>query len=161
MDPILELLEKDARITPEDIAKMLDKDLNEVKNKIRKYEEDGIILGYKTIINDELIRDENRNVCALIEVKVTPSKNVGFDKTAEQLYAHQDVTNCYLLSGTYDLLLMVEGKDIHSVSSFVAEKLSPTENVNGTFTHFMLKKYKQDGIILKQREDKRRQAITY
>ncbi|HBW47038.1 TPA: AsnC family transcriptional regulator [bacterium] len=161
MDPILEILQKDARTSPEDIAKMLEMKPEDVEAKIKKYEEDGVILGYKAIINDELAHGDSKMVSALIEVKVSPRKNVGFDKIAEELYSYQDISNCYLLSGTYDLLLMVEGKDIQSVSRFVAEKLSPTEDVNGTVTHFLLKKYKQEGIILKHREDTKRQAITY
>ncbi|MCM8801273.1 MAG: Lrp/AsnC family transcriptional regulator [Candidatus Omnitrophica bacterium] len=161
MDEILEILEKDARITPEEIAKMLNKSPRKIREMIKRYEKEGIILGYKTVINKELIRDANSEVRALIEVNVTPQKDVGFDKIAERIYSFPEVKSCYLVSGTYDLLLIVEGKDLHTVSSFVAEKLAPLENVRGTVTHFLLKKYKEDGVTLKHREENKRIAISY
>jgi len=161
MDEILEILEKDARITPEEIAKMTRKSLSSVKAAVKKYEKDGVILRYKTVINKELAKDADSEVRALIEVNIVPQKDVGFDKIAERIYQFPEVSSCYLISGTYDLLLIVEGKNIHTVSSFVAEKLSPMENVRGTVTHFMLKKYKEDGVILKHREENKRIAISY
>ncbi len=161
MDPILEILSQDARTSPEDIARMLGREAGEVREAIRKLEDEGVILGYRTLVNDELVRDERGRVRALIEVKVSPSKDVGFDRVAERLYSFPDVISCTLLSGTYDLLLVVEGPDMLSVARFVAEKLSPAEDVRGTVTHFILKKYKQDGVILKHREDGRRMAISY
>jgi len=100
-------------------------------------------------------------VRALIEVNLLPQKDVGFDKVAQRIYSFPEVSSCYLVSGTYDLLLIVKGRDIHTVSRFVAEKLSPMENVRGVVTHFMLKKYKEDGIMLKQKEEDRRIAISY
>ncbi|OIO35501.1 MAG: AsnC family transcriptional regulator [Candidatus Omnitrophica bacterium CG1_02_44_16] len=161
MDAILELLAKDARITPLEISKLTKIKVEEVKKRIRKYEKDGIILGYKTVINREMVEDKEREVRALIEVKVMPQKDLGFDKVAERIYSFPEVTNCYLLSGSYDLLLVVEGKDLKTVSRFVAEKLSPMEHVRGTVTHFLLKKYKQDSTILKCREEDKRLAISY
>ncbi|MCM8784294.1 MAG: Lrp/AsnC family transcriptional regulator [Candidatus Omnitrophica bacterium] len=161
MDEILEILEKDARTTPEEIAKMTNRKVSEVVKAIKKYEKEGIILGYKAIINQELIKDEDNEVRALIEVNVTPQKNLGFDHIAERIYQFPEVISCYLVSGTYDLLLVVEGKNIHTVSNFVAEKLSPLENVRGTVTHFLLKKYKENGVILKHKEENRRIAISY
>lgn len=161
MDEILEILEKDARTSPEDIAKMLKKKPQNIKEAIKKYEKEGLILGYKTIINKELVRDAGSEVRALIEVNITPQKDVGFDKVAERIYSFQEVSSCYLISGTYDLLLIVEGKDLHTVSRFVAEKLAPLENVKGTSTHFLLKKYKEDGVILKHKEENKRIAISY
>ncbi|MFA5143508.1 MAG: Lrp/AsnC family transcriptional regulator [Candidatus Omnitrophota bacterium] len=160
MNEILEILDKDARATPEEIAGMLGMTPRAVKNEIKKLEKDGVILKYKAIINKELIRDEASGVRALIEVKVTPQKNLGFDHIAERVYQFPEVTSCYLMSGTYDLLVVVEGKSIHTVSNFVAEKLSPMENVRGTVTHFILKKYKEDGDILKQPEKSKRPAIS-
>ena len=139
---ILEILEKDARATPEEIAKMLKKKPQRIKEAIKKYEKEGVILKYKAVINKELIRDESCEVRALIEVNITPQKDVGFDKIAARIYSFPEVTSCYLVSGTYDLLLIVEGKDLHTVASFVAEKLAPLENVRGTTMHFLLKKYK-------------------
>lgn len=160
MQEILEILEKDARTTPEEIAKMLNMTPKAVKSVIKKLEKDGIILKYKAIINKEILRDEESGVRALIEVRVTPQKNLGFEHIAERIYQFPEVTSCYLMSGTYDLLVVVEGKSIQTVSSFVAEKLSPMENVRGTVTHFILKKYKEDNDILKQPERNKRQAIT-
>ncbi|HTY45732.1 MAG TPA: Lrp/AsnC family transcriptional regulator [Patescibacteria group bacterium] len=161
MDEILEVLEKDARLTPEEIAKMLKKKAQNVKKAIAKYEKEGVILKYKAIINRELFKDTDSEVRALIEVNIIPQKDLGFDKIAERIYSFPEVTSCYLISGTYDLLLIVEGRDLHTVSSFVAEKLSPLENIRGTVTHFLLKKYKEDGVILKRKEENKRIAISY
>ena len=161
MYEILEILEKDARRSPEDIAKMLKSKPQRVKDAIKKFEKEGIIVKYKTVINKDLIKDSNISVRALIEVNITPQKDVGFDKIAERIYSFPEVSSCYLVSGTYDLLLIVEGKDLHKVASFVAEKLAPLENVRGTATHFLLKKYKEDGVILKHKEENKRIAISY
>jgi len=161
MDEILEILEKDGRVPAEDIAKMVNKRPEAVKQAIKKYEKEGVILKFKAVINKELIKDSTSTVRALIEVNITPQKDVGFDKIAERIYSFPEVTSCYLISGTYDLLLIVEGKDLHTVAQFVAEKLAPLENIRGTATHFLLKKYKEDGIILKHREENKRIAISY
>lgn len=161
MDEILEILEKDARTTPEDMAKMLKRTPQKIKEAIKKLEKEGVILKYKTVINKELVKDADAEVRALIEVNITPQKDVGFDRLAERIYSFPEVASCYLLSGTYDLLLIVEGKDLHTVAKFVAEKLSPLENVKGTTTHFLLKKYKEDGVILKHKEENKRIAISY
>ena len=161
MDEILEILEKDARTTPEDIAKMLKKKPQSIKEAIKKYEKEGVILKYKAVINKDLIKDADSSVRALIEVNITPQKDVGFDKVAERIYSFPEVSSCYLISGTYDLLLIVEGKDLHTVSRFVAEKFAPLENIKGTTTHFLLKKYKEDGVILKHKEENKRIAISY
>ena len=160
MNEILEILEKDARTTPEDIAKMTGMKAQAVKSAIKKCEKDGIILKYKTIINKELVRDEHSDVRALIEVKITPKKNLGFDYLAERIYQFSEVSACYLMSGTYDLLVVVEGKSIHTISDFVSSKLAPMENVRGTVTHFILKKYKEDGDILRQAKRDKREAIS-
>ncbi len=160
MDEILEILEKDARITPEEIAKMTGKSAGAVKAAMKKYEKDGVILKYKTVINKELAKTDRSEVRALIEVRITPQKNVGFDHIAERIYMFPEVASCYLLSGGYDLLLVVEGKDIHTIAGFVAEKLAPMENVRGTVTHFLLKKYKEDGDVLKGKTRDKRLAIS-
>jgi DNA-binding Lrp family transcriptional regulator len=161
MYEILEILEKDARITPEEIAKMLKKKPQKIKEAIKKFEKEGVILKYKTVVNKELVRDADAEVRALIEVNITPQKDVGFDRLAERIYSFPEVSSCYLVSGTYDLLLIVEGRDLHTVARFVAEKLAPLENIKGTTTHFLLKKYKEDGVILKHREENKRIAISY
>ncbi len=161
MDVILELLSKDARITPGEISKLTRIKVEDVKKRIKKYEKDGVILGYKAVINRELIEEKEGEVSALIEVKVVPQKDLGFDKVAERIYAFPEVASCYLLSGSYDLLLVIEGKDLKTVARFVAEKLSPMEHVRGTVTHFLLKKYKEDGMMLKAKEENKRLAISY
>jgi DNA-binding Lrp family transcriptional regulator len=161
MEEILEILEKDARATPEEIAKMLKKKPQDVRQAIKKLEKDGVILKYKAVLNKDLVKSESSSVRAIIEVNITPQKDLGFEKIAERIYSFPEVTSCYLLSGTYDLLLVVEGKNIHTVANFVAEKLACLENVRGTATHFMLKKYKEDGVILKHKEENKRIAISY
>lgn len=161
MDEILEILEKDARIPAEDIASMLKKKPADIKKKIARYEKEGIILKYKTVINRELVKDDCSAVRALIEVNIAPQKDVGFDRIAERIYSFPEVTSCFLVSGTYDLLLIIEGRDMHTVARFVAEKLSPLENVKGTVTHFLLKKYKEDGVVLKHKDEHKRIAISY
>lgn len=161
MEEILEILEKDCRTSAEDIAKMTGKKTPAIKQAIKKLEKEGVILKYKAVINRELVRDTNSAVRALIEVNIAPQKDLGFDKIAERIYSFPEVASCYLISGTYDLLLVVEGRDLQTVARFVAEKLAPLENVKGTATHFLLKKYKEDGVILKHREENKRIAISY
>jgi DNA-binding Lrp family transcriptional regulator len=161
MDEILEILEKDGRASVEDIAKMIHKKPLDVKKAIKQYEKEGAILKYKAVINKDLIRDTESEVRALIEVNIVPQKDLGFEKIAQRIYSFSEVTSCYLISGTYDLLVVVEGKNLHTVSNFVAEKLSCLENVRGTATHFLLKKYKEDGVILKQKPENKRIAISY
>lgn len=161
MDEILEILEKDARLGPEEIARLIKKDAKSVKSAIKKYEKDGVILKYKAVLNKDLARDDENYVRALIEVNLIPQKDLGFDHIAERIYQFPEVTSCYLISGTYDLLLVVEGKNIHTVSRFVSEKLAPMENVRGTVTHFLLKKYKEDGVILKHKDENKRINISY
>jgi DNA-binding Lrp family transcriptional regulator len=161
MDEILEILEKDGRATPAEIARMLKRKPAQVKKAVAAYEKSGIILGYKAVINRELAKGANAEVRALIEVNLTPQKDLGFDRVAERIYSFPEVSSCYLVSGTYDLLLIVRGKDIHTVARFVAEKLSPMENVRGVVTHFLLKKYKEDGVMLKGRQEHERIAISY
>jgi DNA-binding Lrp family transcriptional regulator len=161
MDEILEILEKNARVPVEDIAKMARRKTADVKKAIAKYEKDGIIVGYKTVINKELVKDDNAAVRALIEVNIAPQKDVGFDKIAERIYSFSEVSSCYLVSGTFDLLLIVEGKNMQTAAQFVAEKLSPLEGVKGTVTHFLLRKYKENGVVLKHKEENKRIAISY
>lgn len=161
MDEILEILSKDARVSAAEIAKLTGRSAASVKQAIQKYEKNGTILKYKAVINQEMVKDPGTVVRALIEVSVTPQKNVGFDHVAERIYSFPEVTSCYLVSGAYDLLLVVEGENIHTVANFVASKLSPMENVRGTTTHFLLKKYKEDGQVLKKQAGSRRLNISY
>jgi len=160
MDELLEILEANARISLEDLEKLTGKSKKDLEKSIAQYEKKGIIVKYKTMINKTKLKNEN-GIIALIEVRVSPQKDVGFDLVAERIYKFPEVKTCYLISGTYDLLLIVEGKNMHTVAGFVSEKLSPLSTVKGTVTHFMLKKYKEDGIILTQGEKNKRLAITY
>ena len=160
MDDILEILENNARIPLVDLAKLAGKSQKELQRAIKGYEKKGTIVKYKTVINKNKIKGE-KGVVALIEVKVSPQKDVGFDLVAERIYRFPEVNSCYLLSGTYDLLLEVCGDDIQTVASFVSEKLAPLSSVTGTATHFLLKKYKQDGVILVKKEKNSRLPITY
>lgn len=161
MDEILDILEKDGRSSAEEIAKLTKKSVGQVKSAIKKYEKEGVIVKYKAVLNKDLVHCEDSGVRALIEVNIMPQKDVGFESVAQRIYQFPEVTSCYLISGTYDLLLLVEGKSLHTVSNFVAEKLSPMPNVRGVVTHFMLKKYKEDGVILKHKEDNKRINISY
>lgn len=160
MDELLEILAQDARKTAEEIAKLLGKPAAAIKKAIQQYEKNGTIVKYKTIINQEMTGKANL-VRALIEVSVTPEKDVGFDQIAERIYSFPEVTSCYLVSGTYDLLVVVEGEDLHSVSNFIASKLSPMAGVRSTATHFLLKKYKEDGQIFKKARSHKRLNISY
>jgi DNA-binding Lrp family transcriptional regulator len=160
MEQILELLEQNARVPIEDLAKLTGKSKKEIEKAIKGYEKKGVIVKYKAVINKAKVKN-NKNVIALIEVQVTPQKDAGFDAVAERIYKFPEVKSCYLLSGTYDLLLIVEGKDIHTVANFVSEKLAPLSTVKGTVSHFMLKKYKEDGVVLVKQEKGKRLAITY
>jgi len=161
MDEILEILLQDARRSPEEIAKMTGQSEETVKKAIKKYEKDGIIVRYKTVVNLDLLREKSPCVRALIEVSVTPQKDVGFEQVAERIYSFPEVTSCYLVSGTYDLLIVVEGENIQTVSNFVASKLSPLAHVRSTATHFMLKKYKEDGHVLKKGRQPKRPNISF
>ncbi len=160
MDQILEILENNARIPIEDLQKLTGKTKKQIETAIKKYEKKGIIVKYKTLINKEKVKDCQK-VVALIEVEVNPQKDVGFDLIAQRIYQFPEVKNCFLLSGTYDLLIEVVGPDINTVASFVSEKLSPLSAVKRTATHFMLKKYKEDGVILVKKDKNRRLPITY
>ncbi|MCB9719788.1 MAG: Lrp/AsnC family transcriptional regulator [Candidatus Omnitrophica bacterium] len=161
MEEILEILSKDARTTPAEIAKMVGKSENAVKTAIRKFEKNGTIVRYKTVIDSTKVKEAKNKVRALIEVSVSPQKNVGFDNVAERIYSFPEVTSCYLLSGAYDLLVIVEGEDLQTVSNFVAAKLSSMEAVRSTTTHFLLKKYKEDGHILEKKSKVKRLNISY
>ncbi len=153
MDPILEILEQNAKATPEDIARMTGLSPAQVAESVKRYEQEKIILRYKTVLNREILKDESHNedVRALIEVKIVPQRDKGFDGVAERIYNFPEVKSCYLLSGGYDLLLVVEGKTLSSVANFVAQKLACLEHVRATATHFLLRKYKEDGDVLSSR----------
>jgi DNA-binding Lrp family transcriptional regulator len=148
MNEIAELLQKDARLTAEDIASMLNKSVAEVRDKIRQMEEDGTIIKYCAIINEEKLTKQKDKVVAFIEIQVQPEREKGFDALAERIYQFPQVTSLYLMSGRYDLLVVVEGDSLKDVAFFVSDKLSTLDNVKSTATHFLLKKYKENGAML-------------
>ena len=158
MKEILELLEKDARLTEEQIATMTGVPVSEVKEAIRKAEKDRTILKYKTVINWEKLGQEQ--VWALIEVRVQPQRDVGFDAIAERIYRFPEARSVYLVSGAYDLAVLVTARTMQEIASFVAQRLAPLESVLGTVTHFLLKRYKEDGEILQGEEKVRRLPLT-
>ncbi len=155
---ILKILENDAHATTKQISTMTGAPSDEVAKAIKQAEKDRTILKYKTIINWEKVGDEQ--VWALIEVRVTPQRDVGFDSIAERIYRFPQARTVYLVSGTYDLLVLITGKTMHEVADFVAQKLAPIEGVQGTVTHFVLKRYKEDGEILEGKEEVKRQPVT-
>lgn len=157
MEEILEILEKNGRYTDEQIAVMVGKTVEEVREAIRDYEEKNIIAGYTTLINWENTGSET--VTALIEVKITPQRGEGFDKVAERIYKFSEVQACYLMSGGFDLTVIVEGKTMKQVALFVSEKLAVQQYVLSTSTHFVLKKYKDHGTIFKEKKVDDREAI--
>jgi len=158
MKQILEALEKDARLTPEQISTMTGMSVAEVKKAIKKAEEDHAILKYKAVIDWAKLGEEQ--VLALVEVKVVPQRNVGFDSIAERVYRFPQARSVYLASGTYDLAVLVAGKTMQEVAVFVSEKLAPLEAVQGTVTHFILKKYKEDGEIFDGGGEIKRLPVT-
>lgn len=154
---ILKLLERNSRLSAEQIALYLNLDPKLVHEEIAQMEAEKIILKYGAIIDWEKVGEEP--VSALIEVKVVPQRDVGFDQVAARIYRFPEVKAAFLLSGTYDLSVTVEGKSLKEVARFVAEKLATLEHVQGTVTHFLLKKYKLDGVIFADEETDRRQVV--
>lgn len=156
-EEILTLLENNARLSYEKIATMLGLSSEEVEREIKGLEDDGVIIKYKTIIDWEKTKEEK--VYAFIDVKVTPEKNRGFDAIAKRICQYPEVHSVYLMSGAYDFAVVVEGKGMKEIAYFVAEKLAVIENVQSTTTHFLLKKYKVDGVNLEKVEDTRVQIM--
>ena len=145
MDKLLKLLEDDATLTPEQLAVMLEKEEGDVKKMIQVYEKNGVIVGYKTLIDWD--KTDREYVSALIEVKMMPQRDRGFDRVAEKIYNYPEVQSLYLMSGGFDLCVQIEGKTMKEVAYFVAQKLAPIEDVVSTATHFVLRKYKDKGVI--------------
>jgi DNA-binding Lrp family transcriptional regulator len=155
---ILKILENDARATPEQIAAMTGMSLDDVKSSVKDAEKDRTILKYTTLINWEKV--QNEIVWALIEVKVSPQKDVGFDSIAERIYRFPQTRSVYLISGSYDLFVLVAAKSNHEVADFVSQKLSHIDGVHETFTQFVLKRYKEDGEIVDGKEEVKRQQVV-
>lgn len=145
-EEILKTLDKNSKVAESDLAKMLGMTEEEVHAEIKKLEAEHVICGYPTLINWDATTEER--VTALIEVKVTPQRGQGFDKIAERIYRYDEVESVYLMSGGFDLTVIIEGKSMREVANFVSSKLAPMEAVLSTATHFVLKKYKEHGLPL-------------
>ena len=145
MEKLLDLMENNATLSAKEIALMLSKEEGDIKEMIRKLESDGVILGYKTIIDWD--KTDREYVNALIEVKVMPQRDDGFDKIAEKIQNYSEIKGLYLMSGGFDFTVLIEGKTMKEVAYFVARKLVPVEYVTATATHFVLKTYKDKGVI--------------
>jgi DNA-binding Lrp family transcriptional regulator len=158
MEELLKLLKTNAHTPVEDLAKELNLTEAEVAKRIAGYEKDGIILGYQAIIDAN--RAANGAVTAVIEVKITPERGGGFDRLASRIARFDQVQSCYLMSGGYDLLVIVDGKTLQDVASFVAEKLSTIKGVVSTSTHFRLKAYKENGALLVREPRTKRLAVA-
>ena len=159
MEEILNILDKEkGNVSRAKIAQMLGMEEKEVADKIEKLEKENVIVGYKTIVNwDKTDKDV---VVALIELRITPQRGEGFDKVAERIYKYPQVKSLYLMSGAYDLAVTIEGKSMKEVALFVAQKLAPMDSIISTATHFVLKKYKEEGIVFEDDEKDTRQVIT-
>lgn len=158
MDPLLKLLRENASLTSAQLAQMLNDRPENIAAKVKDFESSNIILGYRTILNEEKLgRDIVR---AVIEVKITPEREGGFNRLAERIAKYTEVTSCYLMSGGYDLLVIIEGATLREVATFVSEKLATIQGVLSTATHFMLKPYKVDGVLMTAERTEQRLAVS-
>lgn len=155
---ILDAIQKNGRYSTEDLAAMLATDEETIKKEIKEMEDANVICGYPTLINWD--QTDCELVTALIEVKVTPQRDTGFDKTAERICNYPEVSAVYLISGDFDMMVLIEGKTLQEVSRFVSSKLSPIEDVTGTSTQFVLKKYKDHGTIMFGQKKTERMLVT-
>lgn len=157
-EKILTFLEKNSRIDLRELAILLGMDEVSVANEIAEMEKEHIICGYHTLIDWDKTSEEK--LTALIEVKVTPQRGLGFDKVAERIYNYAEVDSVYLISGGFDFMVMIEGKTMRDVAQFVSDKLSPLDSVLSTATHFILKKYKDHGSIMVRKSTDERMLVT-
>ncbi|EGG89765.1 hypothetical protein HMPREF0491_00895 [Lachnospiraceae oral taxon 107 str. F0167] len=157
-EKILSVIEKNSRIDIGELAVLLGEDEAALANEIANMEKEGVICGYHTLINWE--KTKNEKVNALIEVRVTPQKGMGFDNIAERIYQFSEVSAIYLMSGSFDFTVFIEGRTMREVAQFVSDKLAPMDSVLSTATHFVLKKYKDHGTILSPKKKDERQLIT-
>lgn len=156
---LLELLQDDCRLTEEQIAKMIDLSVEETENMMKKLEEQRIIVDYTAQVNWGKV-EGHEGVKAMIDVKVQPKRGVGFDDIAKRIYRFNEVKSVYLMSGAYDLSVIIEGKSMSAIAQFVSEKLSTLDSVLSTTTHFILKKYKHDGTIFEQDDEDKRIVVS-
>ena len=157
-EKILNFIEKNSRVDLKELAILLGMTEIDVANELEKMEAEGIICGYHTIIDWEKVTEERVN--ALIEVRVTPMRDKGFDEIAERIYKYPEVNACYLMSGGFDVLVSIEGKSLKEISMFVSQKLSTLDSILSTTTHFILKKYKDHGTIMHQKYEDERIMMT-
>ena len=158
MRELLELLEKNARLSTSELSAILRRSEYEVERDIQKLERDKILLSYNALINWEKFGDDS--VTAVIEINLTPQREVGFDAIAERIYRFDEVRTVYLMSGSFDLLVIIEGKSLKDVADFVATRLSTIEGVTQTRSHFLLKAYKKDGVIIEDEDRDDRLVIS-
>ena len=158
MDSLLQQLSTDASHTPAQLAAQLGLTEAQVRERLKAFEADGTLLGYRAVLNPERLGVEV--VRAVIEVRITPERGGGFDKLAERIAKHAEVRSCHLMSGGYDLLVEVEGRNLREVASFVSEKLSTLQGVLSTATHFVLRAYKEQGVLMKRDGADERLAVT-
>ena len=158
MDPLLKLLTTDASLSPAQLSALLGVDEAELRARLKQLEVDHLILGYRAVLNEEKLgRDLVR---AVIEVRITPERGGGFDKLAERIAKYAEVRSCHLMSGGYDLLVEVEGANLREVASFVSERLSTLQGVLSTATHFVLRAYKEQGVLMKRELVEERLAVS-
>jgi len=153
---LLQLIERNARVPASELAVMIGADEKTVSDELSKLCEENIILGYAAIIN----KTERESVTAMIEIRITPQRNKGFDQIARQLFRYPQVTSCYLMSGGFDLMLIIEDSTLREVASFIAEKVAPIDGVISTSTHFILKKYKSNGIVFDVKSSDDRETVV-
>ena len=158
MDELLKILQANAIESRENIAKMLNVSVAEVDKRIAKYEKSGVIRGYQAVLNEDKL--DLDTVTAVIEVKVAPQREGGFDTIAERISKFPEVRSAFLMSGTYDLLLFIDGRNLREVAAFVSERLSPLEGVLSTSTHFMLKTYKRLGVLMESSHAEERLSVA-
>lgn len=159
MDPLIDFLRSNARASVEDIAKAINSTPENVAARIDTWERDGTLLGYQAVFDPERL-PQTGCVEAVIEVKITPERDGGFDRLASRISKFEEVRGCYLMSGGYDLLIIVQGETLQLVARFVAEKLSTIKGVLSTATHFRLKSYKENGLLLQREPKPERLAVT-
>lgn len=157
MSKLLQLLENDCTLSVEQLASMTGLPVEEVKAEIKRLEAEHVILGYQAVVDWD--RTHRENVTALIEVKVTPQRGEGFDRIAERIYQYDEVESVYLMSGAFDLTVIISGRSLKEVAHFVGEKLAPLEDVTGTATHFILHKYKENHLIFEKREEQEERFV--
>lgn len=158
MDPLLQLLHNDASLTPAQLAALLGVGEPEVRARLQTLRDSGVLLGVRAVLNEEKLgRDMVR---AVIEVRITPERGGGFDKLAERIARYDEVRSCHLMSGGYDLLVEVEGANLREVAAFVSEKLSTLQGVLSTATHFVLRAYKEQGVLMRPAAEDERLAVT-